>query len=524
MAVTIHADGELLQRARVGDASAFAELYARHRAAALRLARSYGAGGDAEDLVHAAFERVMGAVRRGGGPDEAFRPYLYVTLRHLAIERAARTDHERLDDVPEGVVAVSGLPAMDGSERALIAEAFSGLPERWQAVLWLIAVEGRPPREVARATGLPANTVSVLAHRARERLRQTYLQAHVSAFGADRCAPHRSRLGAYVRGGLSRRQRAAAAEHVASCESCGRLVAELDDVNRLLARAVLPVFAIGAEEGLALGVGAAGTAGLSAGAGTGASATGAAVSGATAGVGVGVLAKAAALVAAVVGLVGLVALAPGDRGPLGDDPPTVEARGPVAGSDHGAGGPSGATPDPSVAPGPSAPPASAAPPAPSVPGTAGDVVAGVEADLGIGLTADAAGVEVRADVEAGLDTGVSVDAAWTVGPLGAGTLAVEVANPDPAPLLDVEVVVDLSPGAHATTLVGSGCDTSDPAVLDVVARLLRSLTCALDEVPRSGVTITLPLEVVGPDQSAAIRVQDGAAVLATTVVPLAPSA
>ena len=89
MAVTTPPDGDLLRAAREGDAAAVAELYRRHRDAALRLARSYRRGGDAEDLVNGAFERVLAALRRGSGPVEAFRPYLFVTLRRLAADRRA---------------------------------------------------------------------------------------------------------------------------------------------------------------------------------------------------------------------------------------------------------------------------------------------------------------------------------------------------------------------------------------------------------------------------------------------------
>ena len=85
MAVTTPSDTDLVRLARAGDETALTELYLRHRAAALRLARSYGPRSDADDLVSGAFERVMAAIRRGGGPEPAFRPYLYVTSRRLAM-------------------------------------------------------------------------------------------------------------------------------------------------------------------------------------------------------------------------------------------------------------------------------------------------------------------------------------------------------------------------------------------------------------------------------------------------------
>ena len=85
----------------------------------------------------------------------------------------------------------------------MIARAFASLPERWQAVLWHTEIEGARPAEVASLLGLTANGVAALAHRAREGLRQAYLQMHMSGAVRDECRPVAAKLGAYVRGGLT---------------------------------------------------------------------------------------------------------------------------------------------------------------------------------------------------------------------------------------------------------------------------------------------------------------------------------
>ena len=90
--------------------------------------------------------------------------------------------------------------------------------------------------------GVSANAAAAMAYRAREKLRQSYLQAHLLASPAPEHEPYRSQLGAYVRDGLSKRDHAAVAAHLEGCESCRDLVAELDDVNRMLARSVVPLF------------------------------------------------------------------------------------------------------------------------------------------------------------------------------------------------------------------------------------------------------------------------------------------
>jgi RNA polymerase sigma factor (sigma-70 family) len=200
MPATALSDAELLDQARNGDEAAFPELYVRHQPAALRLASTYRRLGDPEDLVNEAFEKVLAAVRRGGGPTDAFRAYLFVTLRRLAAEHTERPADQPIDNAPEPVMAEAAAPGMARADRDIMNDAFESLPDRWQTVLWHTAVEGRAPRELASVMGVSANAAAALAYRAREKLRQAYLQAHLLASPHPECEPHRSRLGAYVRG------------------------------------------------------------------------------------------------------------------------------------------------------------------------------------------------------------------------------------------------------------------------------------------------------------------------------------
>jgi RNA polymerase sigma factor (sigma-70 family) len=240
---------------RSGDETAFTELYARHHAVARRVASTYRRGADADDLVNEAFEKVLGALRRGHGPTDTFRAYLFVTLRRLAAENASRPHDEPLDELPDPVIAVAAAaeatdPA-EAEDRQMIVEAFGSLPERWQVVLWHTAVEGRKPSDLAPGLGMSPNAVSALAYRAREQLRQAYLQAHLQIVPRPQCEPHRSNLGAYVRDGLSRRERTATEAHLAGCATCQQLVGELTEVNQLLVRAFMPLFLAMPVQGIA---------------------------------------------------------------------------------------------------------------------------------------------------------------------------------------------------------------------------------------------------------------------------------
>jgi RNA polymerase sigma factor (sigma-70 family) len=267
MTTTALSDAELLAQARTGDEAAFTELYVRHHAAARRLATTYRRSGDPDDLVNEAFERVLGALRRGAGPTEAFRAYLFVTLRRLAANHIARTHDEPVEEVPEPVLAVEHSPPMDPADRQIVLQAYESLSERSQAVLWHTTVEGRPPRELAGILGMSANAAAALAYRAREKLRQAYLQAHLQAAPRPQCEPHRSRLGAYVREGLSRRDKSATDAHLSDCGSCAVLLGELVTVNEMLVPALAPSFAATAAATATAGAaaatgGAAGAGGL----------------------------------------------------------------------------------------------------------------------------------------------------------------------------------------------------------------------------------------------------------------------
>ena len=100
-------------------------------------------------------------------------------------------------------------------------------------MLWHTAVEDESPSEVAPLLGLTANATAVLAHRAREGLKQAYLQAHVSqalTAGGD-CARYADRLGAYARGGLRMRAERGLRKHLEECPPCRQAALEVEDLN-----------------------------------------------------------------------------------------------------------------------------------------------------------------------------------------------------------------------------------------------------------------------------------------------------
>lgn len=236
-------DADLIAASRSGDATAYDTLYRRHAAAARSLARQLVRGqAEADDVVAETFAKILDLLRRGGGPEGAFRPYLLTVVRRAAYDRHRVERRQIVTDQMEafdpGVPFAD--PAVADLERTMIARAFASLPERWQAVLWHTEIEGARPAEVATLLGLTANGVAALAYRAREGLRQAYLQMHLSGAARTECRPVAAKLGAYVRGGLAKRDAAMVAGHLDQCADCRRIFAELGDVNVALKAIVAP--------------------------------------------------------------------------------------------------------------------------------------------------------------------------------------------------------------------------------------------------------------------------------------------
>jgi RNA polymerase sigma factor (sigma-70 family) len=235
-------DPELIAAVRAGDTHAYGVLFERHRSAALNLARQIAGQSDAEDLVSDAFMKVLRVLSTGGGPDVAFRAYLLTAVRRLHVDRirAAQkvTPTDELEKFDPGTPFKD--TAVDSFENAAAAKAFASLPERWQLVLWHLEVEGQKPAEIAPLLGMSANSVSALAYRAREGLRQAYLQMHMADTAAEQCRWVTERLGAYVRKGLSKRDAAKVDEHLDECPKCAAVYLELTEVNSNLSGIIAP--------------------------------------------------------------------------------------------------------------------------------------------------------------------------------------------------------------------------------------------------------------------------------------------
>jgi RNA polymerase sigma factor (sigma-70 family) len=281
----------------------YAALYQEHNARLVAYARSLtGNQAVAEDLAAEAHFRVWRRLSEGHAVDNP-SAYLTTTVRNLAagLGRARREIAGDLDEIPQDAER-SETAAADPEQRAshvdLISRLLKELPERWAKALWYAEVEDLPMEAVGARIGASAGTTAVVLTRARERLRQAFLQSQSGAAADEACEPYWKQMPAIVRATASARRTKTVLEHCDECADCRARMLVLTEANTrlpvLLGPALLGIMLGGgawflpavagvgaAGAGAASSTGASGTAGTGAASGTGASGTAGAAGGAS---------------------------------------------------------------------------------------------------------------------------------------------------------------------------------------------------------------------------------------------------
>ncbi|WP_410610943.1 sigma-70 family RNA polymerase sigma factor [Amycolatopsis sp. lyj-109] len=240
----VPSDAALIAAVRGGDIAAYGELYDRHLAAARRVAAAIAAdGAERDDLIAEGFTRVLRILRAGEGPDEDFRPYLLTTIRNTMISWRRRDSAVSLvaevPDVTPG--AGSDEPVGSRLHATVAVDAFASLPERWRTVLWRTEIDDQSPAEIAEDLGMTPNGVAALAYRAREGLRQAYLDQHVPEARRRACKSVSGQLAKFVRDGISDHKAHRIAAHLDRCPDCRELAAGLRQLNSELPATVAPL-------------------------------------------------------------------------------------------------------------------------------------------------------------------------------------------------------------------------------------------------------------------------------------------
>ncbi len=229
-------DASLIDAVRAGELGAYGELFRRHVASVYLAARQWTSQpSEQQDLVADAFVRTLSAIRNGAGPRESPLAYLLTTVRRLGIASVRHRNRIALygtePRLGDEVTAAVDEGALRRWHLELARAAFQALPSRWQLVLWHTEVERRSPAELAVRLGMSANGVAALAMRAREGLRQAYLQAQVPDATATSCVAVREQLGTWTRRGSSPRRTRLIVEHLAACADCREAAAVLAESN-----------------------------------------------------------------------------------------------------------------------------------------------------------------------------------------------------------------------------------------------------------------------------------------------------
>ncbi|WP_169580881.1 sigma-70 family RNA polymerase sigma factor [Microbacterium thalassium] len=239
----LQGDADLVLRTRSGDTFAFGELWRRHYRSGITVARNVSPGTDADDLVQEAYTRIYQSILKGGGPTGSFRAYLFTSIRNTAagwgrVRRETAIDELETMEDP----ATTEQATADSLDRGLTHQAFRSLPTRWQEVLWYSEIEGMKPAEMAPLLGMKPTAVAQLTFRAREGLREAWIQAHLRSVADDSdCAWTIARLGAYSRNNIGRRDRARLEAHLASCARCAIVASEAKEVSSRLALVLIPL-------------------------------------------------------------------------------------------------------------------------------------------------------------------------------------------------------------------------------------------------------------------------------------------
>ncbi len=178
-------DVSLLQAHVAGDATAFGELFARHRdrlwAVALRTT------GNPEDAADALQDALISAFRRAESfrGDSAVTTWLHRIVVNACLDRLRRAKVRMADPLPDdleehaarGAVLAGADPAADpeahalaGDRRRRVLAALDELPPDQKAALVLVDMEGYPVQEAGRILEVPVGTIKSRCARGRARL------------------------------------------------------------------------------------------------------------------------------------------------------------------------------------------------------------------------------------------------------------------------------------------------------------------------------------------------------------------
>jgi RNA polymerase sigma factor (sigma-70 family) len=226
-------DHELVTAVRLGQESAFEELFSRYRSRIRAYASGILSDSDrAEDITQEVFISALRRLRDTERPI-AFKPWIYQIAKNACIDELRRTrrnlevpfgyDSDAADSVVDVFSREPGpeLAAESKQEFDDLRRAFGGVSELHHRILVLRELEGLSYSEISQRLGMTLPVVESTLFRARRRLAEEYAEL-ISGRRCERtralidaweARPHR-RLGVRERRQLTR--------HLAQCQTCRR--------------------------------------------------------------------------------------------------------------------------------------------------------------------------------------------------------------------------------------------------------------------------------------------------------------
>jgi RNA polymerase sigma-70 factor (ECF subfamily) len=170
----------LVQRARGGDANAFAEIYGLYYPRVLGLCRRRLGQDEAEDAASIAFLKTHRALATYD-PSQPFLPWLFSVARNQCLDRLRQRKLERerflAEDVSPRLPARNGVSpltqVLKAEQRRQLRKKIDRLPARYRVPLVLRYQAEMSYAEIARRLGLRRNTVATAILRAKRELRRS---------------------------------------------------------------------------------------------------------------------------------------------------------------------------------------------------------------------------------------------------------------------------------------------------------------------------------------------------------------
>jgi RNA polymerase sigma-70 factor (ECF subfamily) len=175
-------DADLMRRLSEGDLSPLGVLYDRHQEGVRQfVARATGSGADADDITHETFLTLAKIAPRYDGRTSA-RPFLLGIAAQLVRRRKRGIGRwaQALTSFAETFTTRVRTPeeaAATTEEMGRFDDALARLTEEKRLAFLLVEREGLSGEEVARALGIPVNTVWTRLHHARSELRKALASA-----------------------------------------------------------------------------------------------------------------------------------------------------------------------------------------------------------------------------------------------------------------------------------------------------------------------------------------------------------